>query len=75
MRASSATPFPEDAAQCLRHTGTDDTLAETFACLYREWLPGSGEELRDYPLFLQRLSVFPDVPEHEAVLDRFLPLK
>ena len=67
--------IPGGRCAVLRHIGTDDTLADTFACLYREWLPGSGEELRDYPLFLQRLSVFPDVPDHEAGLDMYLPLK
>jgi hypothetical protein len=37
--------------------------------LYRDWLPGSGEETRDFPLYCQRVSVFPDVPEHEAITD------
>jgi AraC family transcriptional regulator len=43
--------------------------------LYAEWLPNSGEELRDYPLYFQRIRFFPDVPEHEAVTDIFLPLR
>ena len=43
--------------------------------LYREWLPGSGEELRDFPPFVQRVASFPEVPEHESVVDVFLPLK
>jgi hypothetical protein len=28
-----------------------------------------GEEPRDFPLFCQRISFFPDVAEHEAVTD------
>ena len=59
----------------LRHVGSDDTLAETVRFLFAQWLPHSGEELRDAPLFLQRVHFFPDVPEHEAVTDVFLPLK
>jgi AraC family transcriptional regulator len=43
--------------------------------LYSTWLPASGEEPRDFPLFLQRVRFFPDVPEHEAVTDVFLPLQ
>lgn len=59
----------------LRHVGSDDGLGAAFACLYDQWLPQSGEELRDAPLFLQRVTFFPDVPEHEAVVDIFLPLR
>ena len=53
----------------------DDTLGATIIYLYREWLPASGAELRDYPVYVQRVSMFPDVPEHEAVTDVFLPLR
>jgi AraC family transcriptional regulator len=65
------------AGRCarLRHVGSDDTFGETFSFLYATWLPASGEEPRDFPLFLQRVRFFPDVPEHEAVTDVFLPLK
>ena len=42
--------------------------------LYREWLPDSGEELRDFPLYCERVSFFPDVPEREAITDLYLPL-
>lgn len=59
----------------LRHVGADDNLVDTVTYLYSEWLPQSGEELRDFPLYLQRVSFFPDVPEHETITDVFLPLK
>ena len=59
----------------LRHIGPDDNLREAVTYLYSEWLPQSGEKLRDFPLYFQRVSLFPDVPEHEAVTDVFLPLK
>jgi AraC family transcriptional regulator len=42
--------------------------------LYATWLPASGQEPREFPLYLQRIRFFPDVPEHEAVTDVFLPL-
>lgn len=59
----------------LRITGNPDDLEAAALFLYREWLPESGEEPRDFPLYCQRVSFFPDVPEHEAITDLFLPLK
>ena len=59
----------------LRHTGSDDTLGQSVAYLYADWLPASGEELRDAPLRFQRVRFSPDVPEHEAVTDVLLPLR
>ncbi|MHC2579459.1 hypothetical protein ACVMHR_004198 [Bradyrhizobium diazoefficiens] len=32
-------------------------------------------EARNFPIYCQRRSFFPEVPEHEAVGDLFLPLK
>lgn len=34
-----------------RHAGSPDHIAETIYPIYRDWLPTSGEELRDLPLF------------------------
>lgn len=67
--------LPGGRCAILRHTGSDDTLGEAISYLYATWLPTSGEEPRDFPLFLQRVRFFPDVPEHEAVTDIFLPLR
>jgi len=67
--------IPGGRCAVLRHVGTEEGFAEAAPYLYSEWLPGSGEELRDFPLYCQRISFFPDVPEHEAVTDLFLPLK
>jgi AraC family transcriptional regulator len=67
--------IPGGRCAVLRHVGSDDNLAATVRYLYAEWLPQSGEEPRDFPLFLQRVRFFPDVPEHEAATDVFLPLK
>jgi AraC family transcriptional regulator len=59
----------------LRHIGSDDNLRQSISYLYSQWLPQSGEEPRDFPLYLQRIHFFPDVPEHEVITDVFLPLK
>lgn len=59
----------------LRHVGPDETLGAALAYLYTTWLPASGEEPADVPLFIERVRFFPDVPEGEAVVDIFLPLR
>lgn len=65
------------AGRCarLRVTGGDDALASGVTFLYSQWLPDSGEELRDFPLFLQRVSFYPDVPECEQIVEVYLPLR
>lgn len=67
--------IPGGRCAVLRHTGSEARLGEAVHYLYTQWLPDSGEELRDFPLYFQRVKFFPDVPEHEAVTDIFLPLK
>jgi AraC family transcriptional regulator len=66
--------LPGGRCAVLRHVGSDGDLGKSIAYLYAQWLPQSGEELRGFPLYLQRIRFFPDVPEHEAVSDLFLSL-
>jgi AraC family transcriptional regulator len=66
--------LPAGRCAVLRHVGGDATLRAAVTYLYGEWLPESGEELRDFPPFFQRVTFYPDVPEHEAITDVFLPL-
>jgi AraC family transcriptional regulator len=69
--------FVIEGGRCalLRHRGSDDQLGHSIMHLYASWLPASGEELRDFPLFMQRTKFFPDVPDGEAETDIYLPLK
>jgi AraC family transcriptional regulator len=67
--------IPAGRCAVLRHVGSDDLLGDAIGFLYSTWLPLSGEEPRDFPLFLQRVRFFPEVPEHEAITDVFLPLR
>ena len=67
--------IPGGRCAVLRVVGNTDNLEPAALFLYRDWLPVSGEEARDFPLFCQRISFFPEVPEHEAIADLFLPLK
>lgn len=67
--------IPGGRCAMLRHVGPAEDLRWAGRFLYAEWLPGSGEEPRDFPLFVQRVRFHPEVPEHEAVTDVFLPLR
>ena len=66
--------IPGGRCAMLRHRGSDDQLGASIMHLYTSWLPASGEELRDFPLFMQRTKFFPDVPDGEAETDIYLPL-
>lgn len=59
----------------VRHYGSTDRIGESANYLYRDWLPASGEELRDFPLFFHYIKKIPETPEHEQVTDVYLPLK
>ncbi|MCQ9154409.1 GyrI-like domain-containing protein [Acidomonas methanolica] len=67
--------IPGGRCAVLRVIGNTDNLEPAALYLYRDWLPGSGEEARGFPLYCQRLAFFPEVPEHEAIAELFLPLK
>ena len=74
--AQCVVPGEIPAGRCamLRVTGGSDDLEAPALFLYRDWLPESGEALRDFPLFCRRVSFFPDVPEGQAVTELYLPL-
>ncbi|QWG16529.1 AraC family transcriptional regulator [Bradyrhizobium sediminis] len=67
--------IPGGRCAVLRIVGNTDNLEPAALYLYHDWLPASGEEARDFPIYCQRLRFFPEVPEHEAVAELFLPLK
>ncbi len=67
--------IPAGRCAVVRHLGSHDRIGESIYPLYREWLPESGEELRDFPLFFHYVNLVYDVPEHELITDIYLPLK
>lgn len=67
--------IPGGRCAVARHLGSHDRIGECAYYLYRDWLPGSGEELRDFPLFFHYLNLLPETPEHALVTDVYLPLK
>ena len=58
-----------------RHVGSTDAIGPSVRALYAEWLPASGEQPRDFPVFFDYISRMPSVPEHEQVTDIYLPLR
>ena len=70
-----ASRIPGGRCAVLRHVGSEATLGPSIRFLFAEWLPASGEALRDFPPYLQRVAFYPDVPEHQAISDLFLPLR
>lgn len=68
--------IPGGRCAVLRVAHDTHNLEPAALYLYREWLPASGEEVRDFPVYCQRhLSFSPDATVHEVVVELFLPLK
>ena len=71
----AASSIPMGRCAVVRHIGPDETLAEDVRYLYTEWLPQSGETLREFPLFLRRVQFPPEVQEDATVIDIHLPIR
>lgn len=49
-------------------------LEEPALRLYRDWLPASGETPRDFPLFCERVRLYPQFTAAEALTELMLPI-
>ncbi len=68
--------IPGGRCAVLRYPGNTNNLEPAVLYLYRDWLPASGEEAGDFPIYCRRrLALIPEVPAHEVVVELFLPLK
>ncbi|WP_028632539.1 AraC family transcriptional regulator [Pseudomonas parafulva] len=67
--------IPAGRCAVIRHVGSLDCIGETIYPVYRDWLPASGEELRDHPLIFEYLSVYPETPVERWETDVYVPLK
>jgi len=67
--------IPGGRCAVVRHQGSPDHIGGSVYHLYRNWLPHSGEELRDFPVYFHYLNLKTDTPEHELQTDVHLPLK
>ena len=67
--------IPGGRCAVARHHGSHHNLGDTIWYLYREWLPASGEALRDFPVYFHYLNLASDTPEHLLLTDVHLPLR
>lgn len=68
--------IPSGRCAVLRVVQNTNNLEVPALFLYRDWLPASGEEARDFPIYCQRhFSFLPGRPVHEVVVEFFLPLQ
>lgn len=67
--------IPKGRCAVVRHVGSHNRIGDCARYLYRDWLPQSGEELRDFPLYFHYLNLITETPEHELMTDVYLPLK
>ena len=66
--------IPGGRCAVARHLGSRESVTAA-AYLYEVWLPGSGESLRDFPIFFHYVNVGPQVREREMITDVYLPLR
>lgn len=59
----------------IRHQGSEQQLRSAIDYLYQDWIGKSEHKIADRPLFLERIHFFPDVKEHEAITDIYLPIR
>lgn len=67
--------IPAGLCAKIRLEGSDDKLAAAISYLYAQWLNESDAQLRDFPLFLERVTLYPEVSEAETITDIYLPIK
>lgn len=65
--------IPGGRCAVLRVTGDTHDLEPAALYLYRDWLPASDEEMRDFPIYCRRY--FLDEPGQGTAAELFLPLK
>src|SRR5689334_4118405 len=66
--------IPGGRCAVARHHGSRENVSAALY-LYDVWLPGSGETVRDFPIFFHYVNVGPNVQEHEMITDVYLPLR
>ena len=67
--------LPGGRVAVFTHKGPYETLWQTWNKIYRDWLPGSGEKLRDaypYEVYVKERG---KVPEEELITEIYIPIK
>lgn len=66
--------IPAGRCAVARHIGSRANVAAAVY-LHQVWLPGSGETVRDFPIFFHYVNVGPGVKEEAMITDVYLPLR
>ncbi|EHH1172682.1 AraC family transcriptional regulator [Vibrio parahaemolyticus] len=66
--------IPAGRCAMVLHKGSHDTIGETIYQLYQQWLPTSGEELREFPIFFRYLNFVHEVDECDLLTEVYLPI-
>lgn len=66
--------IPGGRCAVIRHKGSHDNLEDSIYYVYREWLPKSGEEVRDHPCFFHYVNLIHEVDECDLITDIYFPL-
>lgn len=67
--------IPSGLCAKVRSVGSEQLMGEVADYLYRQWLPMSGYQLRDFPCFIHRVTLFPDVSASRMITDIYLPIE
>lgn len=67
--------IPAGRCAVIRDIGSRDDLTASVYYLYKEWLPTSDAQCRDFPVFFHYVNFIHDVNEHELITDIYLPIK
>lgn len=68
--------IPGGRCAVMRVDGRSNNHLAAALYMYREWLPASGEEARDFSMYCQRRLIFaPGSSGQEVLAELFLPLK
>lgn len=57
-----------------RHIGTWESLGIVVRGLCEDWLPKNGYIYGAFPIFVERVNLFPDTPEHDLITDIYVPI-
>lgn len=66
--------IPDLTCARLRCLGSWDLLGPAMRQFYSHWLPKSDFMPDSFPMFVHRVNLFPEVPEHELITDIYLPV-
>ncbi len=66
--------IPAGRCAVARHIGSRQNVTAANY-LYDVWLPESGEQPGDFPMFFHYVNVGSDIAEHEMITDVYLPIK